>query len=60
MQEAGRSSDGSQHLRLMGVYHDRLSKSGGVWRFVARRFDPIFVEDRPWVGMLATARADLV
>ena len=36
-------SVGDQPMLSIGVYHDRYERTGEGWRFVTRRFDPLYL-----------------
>lgn len=36
-------SVGDEPMLSLGVYHDRCRRTGEGWRFVSRRFDPLYI-----------------
>lgn len=51
VQEVGRSPDGKT-VTVGGFYDDRLSRSGGSWRFLERRFTLLLFATHPSEAMV--------
>ena len=50
VREVARSPDGAQSYDDLGTYVDSVERVGGVWRFVSRSYQYIWLSETPLVG----------
>jgi ketosteroid isomerase-like protein len=50
VREIGAAKDGASGLDSYGLYHDRLVRTAGGWRFESRRFQSLHLDTAPLAG----------